>query len=388
MTDRAILGHWCDATVWNMGAMQIYLPVTAVPNHRALAAVLSLALSHVPGNQSLVTVTTTPVSQADSSDAIPEHSEACCCHGEPANETYARLQGLDGNNTLLWNITAPIWVEEPKMRGTTSILWGCIVTLVACVYTALHLNIPGRTKTEFRKFVGKLKWLGICMIAPEVVLYLALDQFLKARDISHMLRKCVPRQASGAGLTDPDYSPFDTTYGFFVCMGGLEIVKPDGARSVLSIQGVEILARKNVQVLRVPKEHYRGWKQGRYGGKGFGVDLGALVFDSMHGAGNLRSPTLPFGTAYNDSLRVRHPNLGTNTPEASDIPKSSTTPCSTTSTRTSPDSGSRGSSPAGSTSWPTYLSAKALPSFAPVAYGGVHLGAWNWPFPTYVEQMA
>jgi len=47
-----------------------------------------------------------------------------------------------GNQTALHKNTAPAWVSEPQYRGTASILYSCIVTLILCVYSALHPNVP------------------------------------------------------------------------------------------------------------------------------------------------------------------------------------------------------------------------------------------------------
>lgn len=91
-----------------------------------------------------------------------------------------------GNLTALQTIRAPIWVGSPEIRGTTTILWSCIITLVACIYTALHLNVPANTQ-KMSMLGEKLKWVLIGLIAPEVVLYLASSQFLDARRLSKEL---------------------------------------------------------------------------------------------------------------------------------------------------------------------------------------------------------
>jgi type VI protein secretion system component VasK len=91
-----------------------------------------------------------------------------------------------GNLTALRTIQAPSFVASPELRGTTTILWSCIVTLIACIYTALHLNVPGDTGT-WRMLANKSRWVLIGLIAPEVVLYLASSQFLEARRLSREL---------------------------------------------------------------------------------------------------------------------------------------------------------------------------------------------------------
>jgi hypothetical protein len=41
------------------------------------------------------------------------------------------------NRTALLHHSAPSWVPEPRFRGTWSILWSCIITLILCIYNAL-----------------------------------------------------------------------------------------------------------------------------------------------------------------------------------------------------------------------------------------------------------
>ncbi|KAI5776682.1 hypothetical protein EDC01DRAFT_624948, partial [Geopyxis carbonaria] len=75
--------------------------------------------------------------------------------------------------------------SEPKIRGTISLIFSCTVTLVLCVWTALHLNVEplefSRSKLAGpSRVVGKMIWGFTALIAPEVVLSIALHQFLVA----------------------------------------------------------------------------------------------------------------------------------------------------------------------------------------------------------------
>jgi hypothetical protein len=91
-----------------------------------------------------------------------------------------------GNLTAFQTIQAPAWVSSPEIRGTTTIIWSCIITLTACIFTALHLNVPANT-ARLPMLREKLKWVLIGLIAPEIVLYLASSQFLDARRLSREL---------------------------------------------------------------------------------------------------------------------------------------------------------------------------------------------------------
>ncbi|KAF4445955.1 hypothetical protein F53441_10344 [Fusarium austroafricanum] len=151
---------------------------------------------------------------------------------EFVQEQVFRYLRLD-NRTALRTIPAPSFVGSPEIRGTMTILWSCIITLIACLYTALHLNVPGDTKA-LPMLREKFKWVIIGLVAPEIVLYLASSQFLEARHLSKELTRLwwqqhQPDGGSGAMLTDltkqtNNEDPcFDIRYGFFVIMGGLEV---------------------------------------------------------------------------------------------------------------------------------------------------------------------
>lgn len=121
------------------------------------------------------------------------------------------ITASETNITALNTILAPTWVSAPSIRGTSDILWSCITTLVACVYTALHLNVPGDTGT-WAMFKLKASWVLVALLAPEIVVYMAISQLFAAWRLRNGLKE----------LVDDDNS-IDLTYCFFVVMGGVEV---------------------------------------------------------------------------------------------------------------------------------------------------------------------
>ena len=93
------------------------------------------------------------------------------------------LSAADGNRTTLRTEFSPSWVSSSKTRGTSDILWSCLITLTACVYNALHLNIPPENEGKIGFYWRKSKWVATALFAPEIVLYCALTQFLEARKL-------------------------------------------------------------------------------------------------------------------------------------------------------------------------------------------------------------
>lgn len=91
------------------------------------------------------------------------------------------------NITALRTTIVTSWVPSPELRGTISILQSCLLTLVACVYTALHLNVPRKTDWK-HVLLTKLKWVVLTVLAPEVVLFSAAEQLMRARKLVKELR--------------------------------------------------------------------------------------------------------------------------------------------------------------------------------------------------------
>jgi len=85
----------------------------------------------------------------------------------------------------------PKWVSNDPVRTTYEFLTTCILTLIACVWTALHSNIPLSTQRHASTslFLDKLQYAAIAMLAPELVLYGAFRQLWEARLICNKLRK-------------------------------------------------------------------------------------------------------------------------------------------------------------------------------------------------------
>ncbi|KAF5231304.1 hypothetical protein FAUST_9342 [Fusarium austroamericanum] len=115
------------------------------------------------------------------------------------------------------NTTAPAWVNSPNIRGTFDILQSCILTLIACIYTALHLDVPIKTAWH-ELLLYKLKWTAITLFAPEISLYMAADQLQQAWSLRLKLRALQARCSS-----DKEHIEVDLAYAFFIVMGGVRV---------------------------------------------------------------------------------------------------------------------------------------------------------------------
>jgi hypothetical protein len=78
----------------------------------------------------------------------------------------------------------------PNVRGTLDIVWTCISILLLCTWSVQHLNIQPQVKARaVRQYIRlivflvkrKVKWMFLTLMAPEILIGLALSQFVAAR---------------------------------------------------------------------------------------------------------------------------------------------------------------------------------------------------------------
>ncbi|KAI0840347.1 hypothetical protein F5Y06DRAFT_285729 [Hypoxylon sp. FL0890] len=107
------------------------------------------------------------------------------------------------------------WVPSPNTRGTFDIIWPCISTLVLCLWTMLHLNVPAPDDGYTTRFCRRLRWLFIGLLAPEIPMLFAFAQRASAvRSIQDMAE---------IGHGD-DWS---IVHGFFADSGGFLLTAED-----------------------------------------------------------------------------------------------------------------------------------------------------------------
>jgi hypothetical protein len=89
------------------------------------------------------------------------------------------------------NSTAPNpsdWVTEPAGRGTYSLLFSCFNTLFLCAWTAFHPNVPPK-ESDTRFLLQRIQWMIIAVFFPELVLFIAWDQWWAARCLKHEINR-------------------------------------------------------------------------------------------------------------------------------------------------------------------------------------------------------
>ncbi|KAI0062739.1 hypothetical protein BV25DRAFT_1915871 [Artomyces pyxidatus] len=103
---------------------------------------------------------------------------------------------IASNGTALLSIadTSATCTDIAICRTRYTIIWSSLVTILACVWSAVHRNIPGPARSgvsRARRVVGRVlevvKIVVVTLLVPEWVLAWAVRQFLNARDLAEEL---------------------------------------------------------------------------------------------------------------------------------------------------------------------------------------------------------
>jgi hypothetical protein len=92
-------------------------------------------------------------------------------------------------NLSIHNETMVGWVAGPHTRGTMSLLLSCLTTIFLCTWTVLHLDVPrnDEKRTMVAMFRRKAIWMVVAAIAPEIVVSIAVGEYLEARKTRRVL---------------------------------------------------------------------------------------------------------------------------------------------------------------------------------------------------------
>ncbi|KAH7304179.1 hypothetical protein B0I35DRAFT_445643 [Stachybotrys elegans] len=131
------------------------------------------------------------------------------------------------------------WQSEPDGRGTFSLISSCIITLVFCVWSALHLNVPPPNTSSKRRALEKTYWVIYGIFAPELVVATAASQYIAARWLLREIEK--DNEYKKQKTAESESEIWAMTQCFNAVMGGLTVTIPQG-RFTLSAEGARLLS--------------------------------------------------------------------------------------------------------------------------------------------------
>jgi hypothetical protein len=80
------------------------------------------------------------------------------------------------------------WVSVQSGRTTKDILYNSVGTLVLCVWNSVHLNIPAVREDKWVTYRRKTKWIIAALLAPELLVFTAFQQWLEVRKFLRELK--------------------------------------------------------------------------------------------------------------------------------------------------------------------------------------------------------
>ena len=103
----------------------------------------------------------------------------------------------------------PPWSPPEDRRSTFALVETCILTLILCSWTAIHLDIPAaywRHSTP-RWLWNRLKWSVVGILAPEYLLWMAFMEYWESRQICLELEKVKRERMEKGPPTDTKDPP-------------------------------------------------------------------------------------------------------------------------------------------------------------------------------------
>ncbi|KAI0059818.1 hypothetical protein BV25DRAFT_1808398, partial [Artomyces pyxidatus] len=138
-------------------------------------------------------------------------------------------------------------------RTRYTIIWSSLVTILACVWTAVHRNVPEPkrdSESRFWRIVGGVleaaKIVMVTVLVPEWVLAWAVRQFLQAREVRRITHHI---------------ADWTARHGFAFIMGGFHCYVDGKPKHPLS-RGDVVELVKSGDLVPPTDEEIRNWSQG------------------------------------------------------------------------------------------------------------------------------
>ncbi|KAI0902288.1 hypothetical protein F4806DRAFT_446459 [Annulohypoxylon nitens] len=134
------------------------------------------------------------------------------CRADFGTTTNSTANSLTNSTQLVG------YVQDPNGRGTTTLILSSLLTLVLCVWSALHLNVPRQHQTRLQGLWLNVRWIITGIYAPELVVFTAWRQWCSAR----LLQQLVERSVKDHSIIPQSIKcpPWTMAHSFFACTGG------------------------------------------------------------------------------------------------------------------------------------------------------------------------
>ncbi|KAH6712711.1 hypothetical protein BKA61DRAFT_485169 [Leptodontidium sp. MPI-SDFR-AT-0119] len=153
------------------------------------------------------------------------------------------------------------WQPEPALRGTFTIITTCAITLLLCVYSSVHLNLPAINQRRTLVWLRRTAWILGALLAPEYIIFTAQIQRSRAKLLLDEAREAFKSGGSDAqgdaeNGAPPRRNPWTLNHSFWALMGGIAIKPsfrnpfiPNSVYSTLTANGVSLLLKVSPHLL-------------------------------------------------------------------------------------------------------------------------------------------
>ncbi|TFK59514.1 hypothetical protein BDN72DRAFT_597188 [Pluteus cervinus] len=136
-------------------------------------------------------------------------------------------------HTIIWGIEARDAGCSLTERTLFSIIRSCLLTIAACVYRAIHQNIPDPKAGWWKRQAIRAKITFYALMAPEMMIWWAMRQWFGAKEV-----------ADQVNAVYPDLK-WTRTHGHFAQMGGFGFRSEDDNQGILYPPTLIQLLREN-----------------------------------------------------------------------------------------------------------------------------------------------
>ncbi|KAL8992060.1 MAG: hypothetical protein Q9169_007405 [Polycauliona sp. 2 TL-2023] len=123
------------------------------------------------------------------------------------------------------------WVSQPDQRGSLDIIWSCVATLGICVWAMLHLNVSSESDTQVTLFLRRLRWMGLALLAPELIMLFASGQWASAR-------------RSTVDMRNLGFEGWTMVHAYYADSGGFQLHTKDTASFPVTAKQLHYLVQK------------------------------------------------------------------------------------------------------------------------------------------------
>ncbi|KAH9214331.1 hypothetical protein DL95DRAFT_281021, partial [Leptodontidium sp. 2 PMI_412] len=144
------------------------------------------------------------------------------------------------------------WQPEPALRGTFTIITTCAITLLLCVYSSVHLNLPAINQRRTLVWLRRTAWILGAPLAPEYIIF--TDEVMHRFAIT--FSKTEIKYLAYTGRCREWRNPWTLNHSFWALKGGIAIKPssrnpfiPNSVYSTLTANGVSLLLKVSPHLL-------------------------------------------------------------------------------------------------------------------------------------------